>query len=156
MTKYVELDRIDRKILMLLQADARISNLELAERVGLSATPCARRVRMLEDKGVITGYTARIDLAKLGKGFFAFASVHLDSHAPAVTEAFERRVLELPEILEAYTVTGSSEYVLKIATEDLHAYNNLQRQKLLTIPHVLTIDSIFILHQVKRGTSVSL
>jgi Lrp/AsnC family transcriptional regulator, leucine-responsive regulatory protein len=156
MTKNVELDRIDRKILMLLQANARISNLELAERVGLSPTPCARRVRMLEEKGVITDYAAHLDLARFGKGFSAFASVHLDSHAPAVTEAFERRILELPEVLEAYTVTGTSEYILKIATEDLHAYNNLQRQKLLMIPHVLTIDSIFILHQVKRGTPVSL
>lgn len=154
MATHIELDRIDRRILTLLQADGRISNLDLAEKVGLSPTPCARRVRMLETGGVVTGYTALIDLARLGKAFFVFTVVHLDSLNKTVIDAFERRILEIPEVLEAYAVTGSSEYLLKIATEDLHAYSNLQRQKLLTIPHVVTLDSMFVLNQVKRSCPV--
>lgn len=145
-----ELDRIDRKILALLQDDARMTNLELADNVGLSPTPCARRVRILENRGVIAGYCAIVDVAKMGRPFIVIATVHLDSHSPAVVDGFERRVLDLTEVLEAYAVTGSNEYLLKIATEDLHAYSDFQRKKLLTIPHVVTVDSAFVLKDVKR------
>jgi len=151
MTTPVVLDRTDRKILNLLRSDGRISNLELAQKVALSPTPCARRVHMLEQSGVITGYTATVDMARLGKGFTVFAAVHLANHTSAVVDAFEQRLRDIPEVLEAYMITGSSEYILKIATEDLHAYSDLQRQKLLTIPHVLTVDSMFILRQVKHA-----
>lgn len=144
------LDRIDQRILSLLESNGRMSNMELAEKVGLSATPCARRVKLLEDRGILKGYTVIVDTSKLGMSLIVMVAVHLDSHGATVLDAFERRIIELPEVLEAYQITGSHEYMLKVIAKDLHAYSAFQRQKLLTIPHVLTVDSIFILKEVKH------
>lgn len=150
MPKVVKLDKTDEKILAALVSDGRISNLELAEKIGLTPTPCARRVKMLEDSGVVTGYTAVVDVSKLGKSLIVMVAVHLDSHSSTTLEVFERRILDMPEVLEAYMITGSMEYLLKIAAEDLTSYSAFQRSKLLVIPHVITADSMFILRQVKR------
>lgn len=154
MPKLIKLDKTDEKILAALIANGRMSNLDLAEQISLTPTPCARRVKMLEDSGVVTGYTAVVDVSKLGKSLIALVAVHLDSHNSSTLEAFERRILDMPEVLEAYMITGTMEYMLKIAAEDLTSYSAFQRSKLLSIPHVVTADSMFILRQVKRRSTV--
>lgn len=149
------LDRLDQKILSILQTEGRLSNVELAARVGLSPTPCARRVRILEESGAIARYSAVVDLGKVGLGMVVFASVRLSSHQLQVLEDFERAVREMPEVLDAYMVTGSSEYLLKIAARDLPSYNDFQRQKILSMPYVTQLDSVFVLKQSKSSATLT-
>lgn len=146
----MQLDRIDRRILALLQEEGRISIIDLAARVGLSPTPCSRRVRALEQSGIIRQYGALIDLAKVDLNMLVLLSVRLSSHNMADVAAFEAALGQMPEVIEAYMTTGNSEYLLKIATRDLAAYNTFQRERLLSLPMVVRVDSVFALREVKR------
>jgi DNA-binding Lrp family transcriptional regulator len=129
-------DEIDRQIMAHLQGDGRMTNVELAERVGLTAPPCLRRVRTLEEKGAIRGYHADLDPSWLGYTITVFAMVSLRSQAEADLEAFERYVAEIPEIRECYMLSGDIDFILKIVARDLASFQQFLTSRLTTAPNV--------------------
>ncbi len=137
----VKLDRIDRKILHDLQENGRMTNVELAERAGISAPPCLRRVRALEEAGVIKGYHADIDSNSLGFGVTVFAQVGLSNQAEHDLKKFEDLVRGWPLVRECYLVSGEADYVLKIVAEDWDAYQKFLTSHLTTAPNVSHIKS---------------
>lgn len=150
------LDRADLAILRELQQNGRISNRELAERVALSTAPCWRRVRMLEEQGIIKGYAALLDADKIGLGILAFAHVSLENHhAPTVAE-FDKAIAAAPEVLECYMTSGEYDYMLKIATTDMTAYEHFLSGVLMQIPAVRTINTSFAFRQNKQTTAMPL
>ena len=150
------LDRLDRRILRVLQDDAGLSNLELAERVGLSATPCARRVKRLVTEGVITHQAAMVDPKKLGLNLTAHISVTMDRHTPDRFEAFEETVRSLPEVVDCCVVTGqSADYLLKAVVRDMAHYEQFLLGKLTRIAGVAGVHSSFELRRVVTRTAVS-
>ena len=151
-----ELDRLDYRILQLLQVDAGLSNLELAERVGLSPTPCARRVKRLITEGVITRQVAMVDPKKLGLNLTAHISVTMDRHTPDRFSLFEQRVSELPEVVDCCVVTGqSADYLLKAVVRDMDHYEQFLLGKLTRIEGVTGVHSSFELRRVVTRTAVS-
>ena len=130
------MDTQNEKILQILQVDGRISNLDLAEKVGLSPSACLRRVQDLEKRGVIQGYRAVLNRQALGRGFVAYISVGLNNHTKAVQEAFEEAVARTPEVLECHNVTGTVEYLLRVEVKDLAAYKAFHTDTLGTLPQV--------------------
>lgn len=139
------MDVINDKILQELSRDGRISNLELAERVGLSPSACLRRVQELERRGVIRGYRAVLDRSKLGVGFVAYATVGLNSHTKASQQAFERAMAIAPEVVECHNITGSVEYLLRIEVADLPAYKAFHTDVIGTLPQVNAITSYVVM-----------
>lgn len=137
----VKLDRIDRKILHDLQENGRMTNVELAERAGISAPPCLRRVRALEEAGVIKGYHADIDAQTLGFGITVFAQVGLDNQAENDLQKFEELVKQWPLVRECYLVSGEADYILKIVAEDWDSYQKFLTSHLTTAPNVSHIKS---------------
>lgn len=137
----VKLDRIDRKILHDLQENGRMTNVELAERAGISAPPCLRRVRALEEAGVIKGYHAEIDSNSLGFGVMVFAQVGLSNQAETDLKKFEDLVRSWPLVRECYLVSGEADYILKIVAEDWDAYQKFLTTHLTTAPNVSHIKS---------------
>jgi Lrp/AsnC family transcriptional regulator len=156
MTPDPNLDRIDCKILDLLQRDARLSNAEIASRVGLSVSPCWRRIQRLERDGVIRARVALLDAAKLGLGITVFESVKLSSHGRHTLAEFEAAIREFPEVVECYTVTGQVDFILRIVTRDIPSYERFLRDHLLQLPHVGEVHSTIALTQVKYTTAVPL
>lgn len=144
-----DLDAIDKKLLAILQREGRISNLDLAERVGLSATPCSRRVRRLEEQGVITGYGARVNPAALGQNVSVMVNVRLSRQTPADIEEFLAAVRRLPEITECMLVTGNLDYILKVSTRDVEALRNFVLKELKNIPSVSETTTMLVLDTVK-------
>ena len=149
-----KLDVIDRKILRAIQQDARVSNLELAKAVGLSPTPCLRRIRRLESDGVIAGYAAVLDQARVGLPVSVFAQVRMDSHDNDTLARFEETVRAWPEILECYLMTGARDYLLRIVVEDVAAYERFIKEKLTRIPGIGSIESSFALNQIKHVSAL--
>jgi Lrp/AsnC family leucine-responsive transcriptional regulator len=139
------MDAIDDRILQALRRDGRISNAELATRVGLSASACLRRVQELERTDVIRGYRAVLDRSRLGIGFVAFVAVGLGSHTKAAQEAFEQAVAGAPEVLECHNVTGTIEYLLRVEVADLAAYKRFHTDVLGTLPQVSSITSYVVM-----------
>lgn len=137
----VKLDRIDRKILNDLQENGRMTNVELAERAGISAPPCLRRVRALEEAGVIKGYHADIDAGTLGFGVMVFAQVGLSTQSETDLKKFEDLVRSWPLVRECYLVSGEADYILKIVAEDWDAYQKFLTSYLTTAPNVSHIKS---------------
>jgi Lrp/AsnC family transcriptional regulator, leucine-responsive regulatory protein len=140
-----KIDRFDDRILQELSRDGRISNLALAERVGLSPSTCLRRVQALERAGVITGYRARLDPARLGVGFVAYVSVGLSTHTKAAQEDFERAMQAAPQVRECHNVTGAVEYVLRVEVADLAAYKAFHTDCLGTLPQVTAITTFVVI-----------
>jgi Lrp/AsnC family leucine-responsive transcriptional regulator len=134
-------DEVDRSILAVLEKHGRISNAELADRVGLSPSPCLRRVRQLEETGVIRGYRALIDPAAVGRGLRVFAGVRLARHSRADVIAFERAVIRLPEVVHSHHVTGNYDYLLQIEVADLPAYEDFHANRLANLPGVAVVNS---------------
>ena len=145
-----QLDRIDRRMLEELQRDGRLPATELAERVGLSPTPCLRRLRQLEDDGVISGYTAVVDPQKLDLGIVAYIELKLDQRSEADTAAFPEAVLAEPAIIECYALTGTIDYLLKVAVRDLEEFSELTMHKILRYPGVRSITSGLMLQVLKQ------
>ena len=145
----VELDTIDLKILRELQKDGRMTNVELSERVGISAPPCLRRVRKLEENGIIKGYRALVDNRKLGIGFIAFVTVGLKTHTKDAQLAFEQAIADSEEVLECHNVTGSFEYILRVETQDLYAYKSFHTDILGDLPQVATISTHVVMESSK-------
>ncbi|MEE3361703.1 MAG: Lrp/AsnC family transcriptional regulator [Pseudomonadota bacterium] len=139
------MDRIDENILQELRRDGRLSNLALAERVGLSPSACLRRVAALEKNGTITGYRATLSAEKMGVGFVAYITVGLNTHTKASQEAFERAMMRAPEVRECHNITGSVEYLLRVEVPDLAAYKVFHTDILGTLPQINTITSYVVM-----------
>jgi DNA-binding Lrp family transcriptional regulator len=137
----VKLDKIDQRILHDLQANGRITNVELARRAGISAPPCLRRVRALEEAGYVRGYHAEIEPKALGFNVSVFVQVGLDSQAESDLEAFERLVSTWPEVRECYMLAGETDFLLKVVAEDWDAYQKFLTEKLTPAPHVAHVKS---------------
>jgi Lrp/AsnC family leucine-responsive transcriptional regulator len=151
----VKLDRYDRLILQLLQREGRLSNQELAERIGLSPSPCLRRVRALEESGLISGYRALLDAKKLGLSLMALIHIAMDRHTPERFDNFEQRIRELPEVLECLLVTGhDADYQLKVVVRDMEAYQSLLLSRITRIEGVSGVHSSFVLRQVVDRTEL--
>ncbi|HEY9021729.1 MAG: Lrp/AsnC family transcriptional regulator [Paracoccaceae bacterium] len=144
------LDAIDQRILQTLQEDSRISNADLAEKAGLSASSCWRRVKALEESGVIRHYTVALDDEKQGLGFGAIVHVHLTRHDPEQLDAFIRAVQNRPEIRACYATTGQADYHLHVVCADIEAYNQFLERVLFRIPAVASAQTNVILRTIKR------
>lgn len=144
-----KMDQIDEHILRELTRDGRISNLELAERVGLSPSACLRRVQELERSGIIKGYRAVTDRAALGVGFVAYVMVGLNEHTKAAQEGFERAMARAPEVRECHNIAGAVEYILRIEAADLVEYKRFHTDVLGTVAHVNAITSYVVMESPK-------
>jgi DNA-binding Lrp family transcriptional regulator len=149
MMERAKLDRIDRLILRNLQEDGRMTNVELARRASISAPPCLRRVRNLEETGVIAGYHADIDPVALGFGVMLFAQVGLSSQAEGDLRAFEELVAGWPEVRECYMLAGETDFILKIVAEDWESYNRFLTTHLTTAPKVAHVKSALAIRRSK-------
>ena len=150
------IDAIDRKIIAAVQNDGRISTHELAEKVGLSPSPCARRLRLLEEAGIIKGYTAIIDQSKVGLPISAFASIKLERQREENLDHFARAVAGWPEVADCYLMTGERDYLMLIVVRDLPAYEQFLKSKLTRLEGVASIETSFALGQVKRSDTLPL
>lgn len=149
-----QLDDIDRRIIAALQADGRMTAQELADRVGLSPSPCARRVRLMEDRGIITGYTAVIDQDLVDLPISVFASIKLERQREEELERFNTAISRWPEVVDCYLMTGQRDYLLRIVVRDLHAYERFLKEKLTRLDGVASIESSFALSQIKRSNAL--
>ena len=155
--EHPSLDRIDRRILTELQRNSRISNLDLADAVGLSPTPCARRVKRLEESGLIRGHVTLLDQERLGLTLTAFISISMDRHTPDRFEAFEAAVQDYPEVTDCSVVTGqNSDYLLRVVVPDMAYYERFLLGRLTRIPGVTGVHSSFVLRSVMRRTALPL
>jgi Lrp/AsnC family leucine-responsive transcriptional regulator len=151
----MKFDRYDRRILELLQADGRISNQDLAERIGLSPSPCLRRVRALEEAGVITGYRAHLDDVKLGLSLTALIHIAMDRHTPERFANFEKEISSLPQVLECLLITGQdADYQLKVVVRDMQSYQELLLNKITRIEGVSGVHSSFVMRRVVDKTAL--
>lgn len=153
----MKIDRYDRRILEILQTDGRLSNQELAKRIGLSPAPCLRRVHALEEKGWITGYRALLDAKKLGLSLMALIGISMDQHTPERFTNFETRIREIPEVIECLLITGQqSDYQLKVIIQDMDAYQELLLNKVTRIAGVTGVHTSFVLRRVIDTTALPL
>ena len=150
------LDRTDRRILEQLQADGRLSNQELAERVLLSPSPCLRRVRALERSGVIQRYAAMLDPLRVGLELLAYVSVKLEKRGKMPVDQFTRAVQSWPEVITCFSMTGDMDYLMRVQVEDLAHYSRFIMDKLLKQPGVIDIRSNFVLERVKATSALPL
>ncbi len=150
----MKLDRIDREIIKVLQADARIPIVDLSERVGLSASPCARRVKRLESAGIIMRYATVIDQKAVGLPVSVFCNVTLERQAKGALETFQAAVLRWPEVMECYLMTGEADYLLRVVVADLEAYERFIVEHLTKVPGIANIKSSFALKQVAYRTDL--
>lgn len=137
------MDSIDKQILWELQQDGRLSNQELADRVGLSPSPCLRRVRQLEESGVITGYSAHISPKHIGLNVTAFVRLTMNSHSADVVEKIETRIRSIDSIVEAYLMSGGADYLLKVMVSDLEKFEEFIREDIRTLPALASIETSF-------------
>jgi Lrp/AsnC family leucine-responsive transcriptional regulator len=152
----VALDRTDLRILEVLQHEGRISNQELAERVSLSPSPCLRRLRRLEDLGVIRQYVALVDPLRIGLGLLAYVTVKLEKRGKMPMDEFRARVQTWPEVLACYAMTGDMDYLLRVHVEDLEHFSRLVMNQLLKQPGVVDVKSSFALDRIKETTALPL
>ena len=151
-----DLDRIDRRILRTLQAEGRISNAELAERIGLSATPCSERVKRLERDGFITGYHARLDPHRLGQSLLVFVEIKLAAKSGRIFEEFKREVLTLPNVLECHLVSGDFDYLIKARIPEMNAYRRLLGDLLLGLPGARESRSYVVMEEIKESLALTI
>ncbi|WP_263771674.1 Lrp/AsnC family transcriptional regulator [Propionivibrio soli] len=151
----MEIDRFDRQILQVLQQDGRISNQDLADRIGLSPSPCLRRVRALEDAGIITGYRATLNGKALGYTLMALIYIAMDKHTPERFEHFENEIGQIPEVLECLLITGQdADYQIKVVVKDMDAFQELLLNKVTRIQGVTGVHSSFVLRRVVDKTAL--
>jgi DNA-binding Lrp family transcriptional regulator len=150
----IELDRIDRRILAELQRDGRLQNVELAARVGLSPSPCLRRVRQLEEAGVIDRYVALLSPAKIGAGFIVFARVWLSGQDEDTVSHFVETIAKLPEVMECHLMAGDCDFLLKVALADLEAYRRFQMEHLNRIRGVQNVKTEIPMQNIKQTTQL--
>ena len=152
----IKLDRHEKGILAALQENARLTMQELGDTVGLSASPCWRRVRSMEDIGVIRRYTAQLDPRKLGLGECVFAHVTLERHKENAVEQFETAIADMPEVLECFAVTGDADYLLRIVVPTTEDYGRFLSERIFSIPAVSHVKSSVTLKEVKFETRLPL
>lgn len=145
----MQLDKTNARILQELQADGRIANTELAERVGLSPSACLRRVQELERSGVIAGYRAVLDSGALGRGFLAYIAVGLNDHTRSGQKAFEQAMAVAPEVVECHNITGTVEYLLRVEVADLNAYKHFHTDVLGTLAQLNSLTTYVVLESTK-------
>lgn len=150
------MDRLDRKIVEALQADGRLTNLELAQRIGLSPSPCLRRVRHLETSGVIEGYSARISRRAVGMDLTVFVSVNIDRHGEDNAERFRAVIAAMAEVTACWIVSGESDFLLQVVVPNFDAYRGFVLDRLLKTPGVKDIQSSFAIDVIKEGAPLSL
>lgn len=151
----VELDRYDRRILEVLQQDGRLSNQELADRIGLSPSPCLRRVRALEESGYLIGYRALVNAKKLGLALTALIHISMDQHTPERFANFESAIADIPEVMECLLITGQdADYQLKVIVRDMDAYQELLLNRITRISGVTGVHSSFVLRRVLDRTAL--
>jgi len=151
----MELDRFDRQILQVLQQEGRISNQDLADRIGLSPSPCLRRVRALEESGIVTGYRAQLNAKALGYTLMALIYISMDMHTPERFENFEKKVGQIGEVLECLLITGQdADYQLKVVVKDMDAFQELLLSRLTRIQGVTGVHSSFVLRRVVDKTAL--
>jgi Lrp/AsnC family transcriptional regulator, leucine-responsive regulatory protein len=150
------LDRFDLAILHQLQADGRLTNAELAQRVGLSAAPCWRRVRALEEGGFIKGYRAEIDRHKIGLDVLAFVRLDADRNAGNVTRELEDAIRKLPEVISCHYISGTGTFELQVVSRDLNTFSRFAREVLINLPHVKDLHTSFSLGEVKASSALPL
>ena len=150
------LDAVDARILDLIQHDASLSVAEIAERVGLSSSPCWRRIKRLEDAGVIRRRVTLLDNEKLGLGFEVYAEVRLTMPTKENLAAFEEAVIAWPEVAQCATVTGGMDYVLRVVTRDIHGFDDFLRDRLLALGLVQNVESRIVIRSVKSTTAAPL
>jgi DNA-binding Lrp family transcriptional regulator len=146
------LDRLDRRILDELQADARISNQELAKRVGLSPAPCWRRLRRLEKEGLITEHVTLLNAPAIGLPILAYAMVSLENHHPESVRQFDQMIAERPEVLECHSMSGTNDYLLRIVAASIEAYEKFMSTHLLQLRAVRSVNTSFVLRTKKFTT----
>jgi DNA-binding Lrp family transcriptional regulator len=151
-----KLDRTDLRILDALQAEGRLTSAELAERVSLTPSPCWRRVKRLEDEGVIRGYRTMLDPNKLGYGVTAFVSVMLENHHVELGQEFETAIQKIPQVIACYNLSGRYDFLLTVIATDLEAFGDFARNVLRALPGVKEIYSSFALKEVKAGGALPL
>ncbi|GAB3665805.1 Lrp/AsnC family transcriptional regulator [Ramlibacter alkalitolerans] len=151
-----KLDRYDSQILAELQADARLTNAELAQRVGLSAAPCWRRVRALEEAGYIKGYHAEIDRHKIGLGVLAFVRVDAERVTGQSAREMENAIRQVPEIVSCHYISGTGTFELQVVARDLDTFSQFARQVLINLPHVKDLHTSFSLGEIKASASLPL
>jgi Lrp/AsnC family leucine-responsive transcriptional regulator len=152
----IDMDRTDFRILDILQRDGRVSNQELAERVSLSPSPCLRRVRRLEEAGVIRGYAAQLDAQCLGLGLLAYVTIKLEKRGKMPMEEFKARVQTWPEVAACYAMTGDMDYLLRVHVQDLAHFSRFVMEQLLAQPGVIDVKSSFALERIKETTALPL
>ena len=146
------IDAIDVRILEILQSEGRLTNLELAERVGLSPSPCLRRLRRLEDDGYISGYGARVDRNKVGLGLTAFISVKILKHGETNLDQFRKAINAMPEVIACYVMSGQHDLLLHVLTADLEGFRSFTLDKLLKkVPAIHEMNSSFVIETVKEN-----
>jgi Lrp/AsnC family leucine-responsive transcriptional regulator len=151
----MEIDRYDRQILRVLQEEGRISNQELADRIGLSPSPCLRRVQAIEKSGLITGYRALVDAKALGLSLMALIQISMDQHTPERFTHFEQKISEIPEVMECLLITGqAADYQLKVVVKDMDAYQELLLNRITRITGVSGVHSSFVLRRVIDKTAL--
>jgi len=151
----MELDRFDRQILQVLQQDGRISNQDLADRIGLSPSPCLRRVRALEEAGIVTGYRALLNAKSLGYTLMALIYISMDMHTPERFENFEKEINQIGEILECLLITGQdADYQIKVVVKDMDAFQELLLNRITRIQGVTGVHSSFVLRRVVDKTAL--
>jgi Lrp/AsnC family leucine-responsive transcriptional regulator len=148
------LDRIDRRILRVLQEQGRISNVELSRKVNLSPTPCLERVRRLESDGFIKGYAARLDAGRLDMGLLVYVQVTLDRTTTTIFDRFRQGVLAIPEVLECHMVAGGFDYLLKLRVPDMAAYRAVLGDRIGKLPGLLQTHSYFVMEEVKDAPAI--
>jgi Lrp/AsnC family leucine-responsive transcriptional regulator len=152
----MNIDRLDARILSALQRDGRLTVVELAESIGLSATPCARRIKALEASGAIEGYAAVLNPTLVGLGVLAIVQVKLTEHTDETVERFEREILLLDEVTRCFAMTGSYDFILEVYGKDLDALSNVVLKKLIRVPNVRDMQSSVVLSTVKRSARIPL
>lgn len=150
------LDRTDLRILALLQADGRVSHVEIAAKVGLSPSPCARRIRRLEKSGVVEKYTALLDPKRVGQNVLAFVQIKLERHTDEIIGQFRRMLAERPEVLSAHAMTGEMDFLLRVVVPDLDALGRLTLHQLLKFPGVRDVRSSLVLETLKSDAAIPL
>jgi len=151
-----DLDAIDRRIVAALQADGRLSNVDLADKVGLSPSPCLRRVTRLEREGFIQGYRALLGRKKIGLGLTVFVGVKIEGHADDRATTFEEEVVAFPEVIACHMIAGEADYLLEVTVPDLDAYQSFLVGKLLNLPLVREVRSNIAIQTLKAGAALPL
>lgn len=150
------LDKFDLAILRELQTDARLTNAELAQRVGLSAAPCWRRVRTLEDEGYITGYRAEINRHKIGLGVLAFVRLDAERHSGDIARKLEAAIQKIPEVIACHYISGTGTFELQVVSRNLESFSQFARDVLLNLPHIKDMHTSFSLGEVKTSGALPL